>query len=294
MSLYKFFEEGMEDAKKNSPLIFTGFACVGVVATSIISIFAGKKLQKKDEVVKKKIEEKKAAGEVITLKESVIMHVKEKWPALAPVVIGAGITCYCTIKSYKISAKRIAGLTVTLASTTQAFDSYKKAAEKVLGEKEKEIDREKMKNEILENPVKPEEQQKFLETQKSNYANNVFNGPMAFFEPLTKQTIFCSESDIVRAFEEINYRLKSGSENFIPLADFLYCLSKYSENTIKYDETSVPEAYEAGWLFDRCKYHGIDYENKFDDGVRIGTQFYAKIKYKAYWQGNEREINFLY
>ena len=151
-----------------------------------------------------------------------------------------------------------------------------------------------MKNDILENPVKPEEQQKFLETQKSNYANNVFNGPTAFFEPLTKQTIFCTESDIVRAFEECNYRLKTGSEDFIPLADLLYALSRYAQNEIKYSDKECPEAQEAGWLYERCQYHGIDYSNKFDDGVRIGAQFYAKIKYRAYWQASKNEINFLY
>lgn len=294
MNLYKLFDEGWEDIKKDSPLILTGLACAGVVATSVISIFAGKKLQKKDEVVKKIIEEKKEAGTPLTKKESVILNVKEKWPALAPVAIAVGVTCFCAIKSYKISAKRIAGLTVALTATTKAFDGYKKAAEKLLGEKEKEIEREKMKNDILENPTKPEEEQKFLETQKKNYENNIYNGPMAFFEPLTKQTIYCTESDIVRAFEEVNYRVKSNQENFVPLADFLYCLSKYAQNDIKYGDKDCPEAQEAGWLYDRCKYHGIDYSNKFDDGVRIGSQFFAKIKYKAYWQASGNEVNFLY
>jgi len=294
MNLYKFFEEGWEDVKKDSPLILTGLACAGVVATSVISIFAGKKLQKKDEIVIKKIEEKKAAGEILTKKQTVILHVREKWPALAPVVIAVGVTCFCAIKSYKISAKRIAGLTVALTATTKAFDGYKKAAEKILGEKEKEIEREKMRNEILENPAKPEDEKKFLETQKHNYENNIYNGPMAFFEPLTQQPIFCSESDVVRAFEEVNFRLKSGQENFVSVADFLYCLSKYAQNDIKYDEKSYPQAQEAGWLYDQCKYHGIDYSNKFDEGVRIGAQFYAKIRYKAYWQASENEINFLY
>ena len=68
MDLYKIFEDGFDDMKKNSPLILTGLACVGVVATSVVSIFAGKKLQKKDEIVQKKIEEKliKLAKEAVT------------------------------------------------------------------------------------------------------------------------------------------------------------------------------------------------------------------------------------
>lgn len=290
MSFYKIFEEGFKDAKKNSPLIFTGLACVGVVATSIISIFAGKKLQKKDEVVKQKIEEKKEQGIVVTRKDSLVMHVREKWPAIAAPVAAVGFTLYCTIKSYKESAKAIATLTTTLAVTNKAFDGYKKAAEKLLGDKEKEIEREKMRNDILENPPKKEDEQKFLETQKHQYENNIYNGVGAFFEPLTKQVIYCTESDIVRAFEEMSYRVRSGNDNFIPVSEFLYELSKYAQNDIDFDSSA---AQEAGWPYDRCGRHGIDYSHKFDEGVKVGNQYFGKICYKAYWQGSLNEVNYL-
>ena len=294
MELYKFFDEGFDDMKKNSPLILTGLACVGVVATSVISIFAGKKLQKKDEIVKQKIEEKKSEGIVLTKKETVILHVKEKWPALAPVAVGVIVTGACVIGSYKISAKRIAALTTALTVTTKAFDGYKAAAEKLLGEKEKEIQREKMKNDILENPPKKEDEQKFNEQKKMEYENNVFNGVNAFWEPLTKQCIYCTESDVVRALEEINYRVKSGDEEFVPVGEFLYALSRYAQNQIKCNEKEVPEAYKVGWSYDRCKYgHGIEYNHKFEDGVRVGTQFYAKIEYVAYWDTGEK-LDYIY
>lgn len=290
MSFYKIFEEGFKDAKKNSPLIFTGLACVGVVATSIISIFAGKKLQKKDEVVKQKIEEKKEQGIVVTRKDSLVMHVREKWPAIAAPVAAVGFTLFCTIKSYKESAKAIATLTTTLAVTNKAFDGYKKAAEKLLGDKEKEIEREKMRNDILENPPKKEDEQKFLETQKHQYENNIYNGVGAFFEPLTKQVIYCTESDIVRAFEEVSYRVRSGNEEFVSVGEFLYELSKYAQNDI---EWHAPEAQEAGWPYDRCGRHGIDYSHKLDEGVRIGNQYYGKIRYRAYWQVSQNVIDYL-
>ena len=290
MNLYKIFEEGMEDAKKNSPLILTGIACVGVVATSVLSIFAGKKLQKKDDVVKKKIEEKKAAGEIVTKKETFVLHVREKWPALAPVVVGAGVTCFCIIKSYKISAKRIAGLTVALTATEKAYDSYKKATQKLLGEKEREIEQERMRNDMLENPGNPEDEKKHLERKQVEYDNNIYNGEDAFWEPLTKQRIYCSVGDVVRAFELMNARLKSKEENFIPFTDFLYELSMHANNKVDWNR---PEAQNAGWSYDKFKYGGIPYDRDYDDGIKINGVFYNKIKYKANWYMADNEINFI-
>lgn len=289
MGLYKIFEEGMSEMKKNSPLVLTGLACFGVVTTSIVSIFAGKKLQKKDEIVKKKIEEKKAAGEIVTKRESIVLHVKEKWPALMPVVIGAGVTCYCTIKSYKISAKKIAGLTTALTATSQAFESYKKATKKLLGEKEQDIQREKMKQDVLNNPANPEDEKKFLEMKNQQVANNQFNGIEEWWEPLTQQRIYCTAADITRAFEEISYRVKNRDEDFVEFLDFLYALSKYSQGTIKYDR---PEVTEAGWSYDRWN-RGIAYDLNTNIGVRVDGRFIPQICYRANWQVSQNEIDFM-
>lgn len=293
MKLYEFFEEGLSDAKNNSPLILTGLACIGVVATSVISIFAGKKLQKKEELIKEKIEIKRSEGIELTKKETVILHVKEKFPALAPVVVGVIVTGVCIIGSYKISAKKIAGLTVALTATTKAFDGYKAATEKLLGEKEAEIQCEKIKQDILDHPPKEADEQKFLTQQKSDYNNNVFNGIQAFWEPLTKQPVYCTQSDIVRAFETVNYRVKSNFENFVPVADFLYELNRYSQNELDIDDKTHPEAQEAGWLYDRCGNYGIEYSNDFKEGVLIGSQYYGIIKYRAYWQASQNRIDYM-
>ena len=147
-----------------------------------------------------------------------------------------------------------------------------------------------MRNDILENPPKKEDEQKFLETQKHQYDNNIYNGVGAFFEPLTKQVIYCTESDIVRAFEEMSFRVRSGNDNFVPVSEFLYELSKYAQNDIDFDSSA---AQEAGWPYDRCGRHGIDYSHKFDEGVKVGNQYFGKICYKAYWQGSLNEVNYL-
>lgn len=282
MSLYKIFEEGLSDAKKNSPKILTCLAGLGIAATSVVSIFAGKKLQKKDEEIEKKFEEKKAAGKEVTTKEVIKTHIKEKLPVLVPVAICVGVTEFCSFKAYTESAKQIAGLTIALTTTNQAFDSYKKATKKLLGEKEEEIQRERMKQDILDNPPDKKAEQKFLETKQQQIENNIYNGIEEWFEPLTKATIYITNADIVRAFECINYRLKNKDEDFIPFSDFLYELSKYSQNDIS-QYMYEPAAQEAGWSYENWKHGGIVYNVDGKKGVRVNGRLISKIMYKANW-----------
>lgn len=275
MNLYQEFEEGLNEMKKNSPLILTGLACVGVVATSIISIFAGKKLQKKDEIVQKKIEEKNSEGVTLTKKQTFVLHVREKWPALAPVGVGIIVTSACVIGSYKISAKRIAALTTSLAITTKAFDGYKKAAEKILGDKEKEIQREKMKNDIKENPM-PEEVEKKVKTEgATNDINGMYNALQAWYEPTTNQYIACRADELAKAFEEMNFRVKNG-ESFVSFDEFLWALPV----DVKHPEI----AKTFGWPYSRCVdngCHGIHYD--LTQGVQAENGlFVGKIGYKAW------------
>ena len=268
MNLYKIFEEGLEDAKKNSPLILTGLACVGVVATSVVSIFAGKKLKEKDEIVQKKIEEKKAAGEIVTKKQSVILHVREKWPTLAPVVVSGIVTGACIIGSYKISAKRIVALTTALTVTTQSRDYYKKALEKVLGEKEAE--REKMKEQIKDNPM-PKQIEDKVRTEGANHIDQVYNTTQCWYEPTTNQYIACTEVDIVKAFEEVSSRVKFG-EDFVSFDDFLWALP------VQVKHPQIANTF--GWSRERCS-RGIVYDTS--NGVRADNGlFVGKIGYKAY------------
>lgn len=279
MNLYQFFSEGLDDAKKNSPLIFTGLACVGVVATSIISIFAGKKMQQKDEVVKEKIEEMKVSGEEVTPKKVFVEHVKEKWPALAPVAVGVIVTCFCTIKSYKISATRIVGLTTALTATTKAFDGYKKAAEKLLGDKEQEIRREKMKNELAENPM-PKALEDKVKTEGANNVDNIYNAVQSWYDEVTNQYVGCTEGDIVRALESCSSRVKFG-ESFVSYDEFLW------ELPVKVEHPQIAQT--IGWPYERCK-HGIEYNLK--DGVKAPNGlFVGKIGVKVYTETTEYLID---
>ena len=273
MNLYKIFEEGLDDMKENSSLIFAGLGCIGVAATAVVGVFAGKKLVKKNEIIKEKIEKKKEEGIILTKKESVILHVREKFPAIAPVIIVGTLAVYCICKSYKINMGKIAALSTSVAALTQSRDSYKKIAEKLMDEKE--LEREKMKQKLEENPMPKEVEDKVRQEQTNASINNIYNTIQPWFEENTNQYITCTESDLVRAFENINYRVKSG-ESFVPFDDFLWELSNQTDCKIEHPKI----AQTFGWPNERCS-RGITYN--LSDGVKAPNGlFCGKIGYKAY------------
>lgn len=273
MSLLSMFDEGLDDFKKNSPLILAGAACIGVVATSIISVCAGKKLKEKDEVVKVKLKKKEEAGEEITKGKIILANVKEKLPTLAPVIALSGVTMACMISSYKISAKRIATLTTALTVTTKAFDGYKKAAEKLLGEKEKEIQREKMKNDMKENPVPKEltteEDNKKL-TETKGGTNEEYNRVQVWYEPITNQYFKAPESEIVKAFANVRDKLRSGTYDEVTVNDWLYEIDD-ADHTLKAGNVFL-------WTYGRFP-NGPTYD--LSDGVKAPNGvFVGKISYE--------------
>lgn len=277
MNLYKIFEDGFKDVKKNSPLILTGLACFGVAATSVVSIFAGKKLAKKEEIVKEKIEEKKAKGEVVTKKDSIVLYVREYFPPLAPVIVGVGLTSACAIFSYKESAKRLLAATTIATLATSERDMYKKLAEKLMGEKE--LEREKLKKQIEENPM-PKQIEDKVKKEGANNVDQVYNTTQSWYEPTTNQYIACTESELVKAFEEISSRVKFG-ESFVSFDEFLWALP------VQVKHPKIAEIF--GWPYERCK-RGIVYD--LSDGVKAENGlFVGKIGYQAYVETIEFPID---
>ena len=282
MNLMKMFNEGFKDAKKNSPLIFTGLACVGVITTSIVSIFAGKKLQKKDEKVKKIIEEKEEQGIVVTRKESLVLHVREKWPAYVAPTLAVGFTLFCTIRSYKEAAKTIATLSTAVAVANKTLEETKAASKKLLGEKEDELQRERMKQQLEKNPADPKDESKLEETRARQIAEGDYDLYNCWWEPITNQRVYATAASITKAFEECSAQVKYEGTSFVSFYDFLYVLNRYTLVPIKSFKPELTQ--EFGWDYDRVgRYGGITYD--LTKGVQAPNgSFIGKIGYKAYYQ----------
>lgn len=226
-NLLNLFNQGWENCKENSPAILTGFASLGVAGAIILGVRAGKKIQQKTEAVDQKLEEKKASGEEVTVKESRIEHVKAYFPAILPAVGVGAMAIGCTIASYKISAKRIAALTTAYTLTAQAFAEYKKAAEKLLGEKEKEIQRERLKEYEKEHPMDKEMEEKVKEDYKKaetepSAADRIYGIKPVWLDKITGQHLYATRDQIWRALEEFNVEIRtSDDDDWHPWNNFL-------------------------------------------------------------------------
>ena len=248
--LFDLFEEGLDYCKDNSPLILSGVACVGVIGTMILGVKAGKKIQKKTEKVDEDLEKKKVeTGVEPTKKESRLAHVKAHFPELIPVIAVGTLAIGCTIASYKISAKRIAALSTAYALTSKAFEEYKTATQKILGEKEKEIERERMKSQMEKDPPPDELSndtlQKVGETKETSKrsTNDIYQTVPVWRDDLSNQYFKATEAEIRDAFANVKSKLRGGTYDFVSVNDFLYDIADANHDN--------PALDKIGWTADR-------------------------------------------
>lgn len=262
--LFDLFEEGLDYCKDNSPLILSGIACVGVIGTMILGVKAGKKIQKKTEKVDEDLEKKKVeTGVEPTKKESRLAHVKAHFPELIPVIAVGTLAIGCTIASYKISAKRIAALSTAYALTSKAFEEYKAATQKILGEKEKEIERERMKSQMEKNPppdeLSDDTLQKVGETKETSRrsTNDIYQTVPVWYDELSNQYFKATEAEIKEAFANVKSKLRGGTYDFVSINDWLYDIPDAKSNN--------PSLNRIGWTAER-----------FPNGPRVNLEDGAK------------------
>lgn len=243
--LYDLFNEMVDYCEENSPAILSGIACVGVLGTMILGVHAGKKIAKKEEEVQKQIEDKEAKGEVVTKKESRIMYVKSQFPEIIPVIVVGTLSITCTIASYKISAKRIAALSTAYALLSKTHEEYKKAAQKLLGEKEKEIERERMKAQMEKNPPPDELKEETLKKvgEGGRTTNEIYQTVPVWWDELSNQYFKATEAEIREAFANVRTKLRSGTYDFVPVNDLLY--------DIPDAKSDIPSLNRIGWTAER-------------------------------------------
>ena len=257
--LYDLFNEAVDYCEENSPAILSGIACLGVVGTMILGVHAGKKIAKKEEEVQKQIEDKEAKGEIITKKESRIMYVKSQFPEIIPVIVVGTLSITCTIASYKISAKRIAALSTAYALLSKTHEEYKKAAQKLLGEKEKEIERERMKAQMEKNPPSDELKEETLKKvgEGGKTTNDIYQTVPVWYDELSNQYFKATEAEIKEAFANVKAKLRGGTYDFVSVNDFLYDIPDAKHN--------VPALDRIGWTAAR-----------FPNGPRVNLEDGAK------------------
>lgn len=223
-SFTKFIKDAQKVISKRSPEILTGLGIAGMVTTTVLAVQATPKairlLEEKKEELHLESDEKLKPIEVV----------KTAWKPYIPATVMGIASIGCLIGASSVSARRNAALATAYQLSTTALAEYKDKVVETIGEEKEKVIREKVAQDKIDNhPVKEKE------------VVVIGSGEVLFLEPVSMQ---CFKSDIEsvrKILNDINYRLTSGTEEYISLSEF-------------YDEIGLPHTAisdDIGWNLGR-------------------------------------------
>lgn len=130
----EFLEKAEIFTKKNSPVILTGLAIVGVISTAYAAYKAGPRADKILEAYRKDMRDchpndKEAKRAVVGETVKKMIHV------VAPPIIMGGTTITCIVGSHSVSSRRIAALSAAYSLSETTVKNLNNKMEEMLGEK---------------------------------------------------------------------------------------------------------------------------------------------------------------
>lgn len=130
----EFLEKAEIFTKKNSPVILTGLAIVGVISTAYAAYKAGPRADKILEAYRKDMRDCHPNDK--EAKRAVVGEtVKKMVPVVAPPIIMGGVTIACIVGSHSVSSRRIAALSAAYSLSETTVKNLNSKMEEMLGEK---------------------------------------------------------------------------------------------------------------------------------------------------------------
>lgn len=217
----KFFKGVATSAAKHSPEILTAMGIGGMITTAILVGTATPKALKL-------IEEKKTEENKDELTKTEV--VKAAWKPYVPAVVTGVVSVGCLIGANSVHAKRNAALMAAYQLSTTALAEYKDKVIETIGEK---------KEKVVHDAIAKEKVKQIEETKPISSRDIIFTGKGdSLCLDLLSGRLFKSDRDrIVRAMNNLNYRMNGGMEMYISLNEF-------------YDEIGLPRipiGEDMGW-----------------------------------------------
>lgn len=236
---------------KNSPTILTGCAVAGLVGTTVMAVSATPTAMR---LVM--CEENLRAKEGTSLDLTKVEIIKLTWKCYIPTVLMGGATIACIVGANAIGMKRNAALASLYSLTEKSLKEYQGKVIETIGEKkEKKIQDEIAKDQLIKNPPKQEE---IIFTG---------NGETLCYDSLSGRYFKSDIEKIHRAENVLNKDLLS--DNFISLNEI-------------YDELGLPriglgdELGWALWIDDNDSLIAFDYSSQLTpDGTPCLVLKYA-------------------
>lgn len=141
--------------RKNSPVILTGLAIAGVIATAYSAYKAGPRAEKILEEYRKDMRDCHPRDK--EAKRAVVGEmVKKMIPVMAPPIIMGGTTIACVVGSHSISSRRIAVLSAAYSLSESTVKNLNSKMEEMLGEKKARA----IKDSIMKDKLRETEEKK--------------------------------------------------------------------------------------------------------------------------------------
>lgn len=132
--LMDFLEKAEGFAKKNSPVILTGMAIVGVITTAYSAYKAGPRAEKILKAYREDMRDCHPKDK--EAKRAVVGETTKKMiPVIAPPIIMGSMTVACIIGSHSVSSRRIAALSAAYSLSESTVKNLNNKMEEMLGEK---------------------------------------------------------------------------------------------------------------------------------------------------------------
>lgn len=233
--LMEFLEQAEVFTKKNSPVILTGLAIVGVLSTAYSAYKAGSRAEKIMEEHRKDLEYcsngDKEARRVVTCET-----IKKMTPVVAPTVIMGGTTIACIIGSHSVSSRRIAALSAAYSISESTVKNLNTKMEEMLGEKKTRA----VKDAIMKDKLKADAEK----DQKLLSDNNFVvpgDGTVLCKDLYSGRLFYSSAEKIQQAIAKCSYDIVS--DMYISLNDFYEAIGSSQL-------TRIPMGEDLGWNLD--------------------------------------------
>lgn len=221
--------------KKNSPVILTGLAIVGVISTAYAAYKAGPRADKILEAYRKDMRDCHPNDK--EAKRAVVGEtVKKMVPVVAPPIIMGGTTIACIVGSHSVSSRRIAALSAAYSLSETTVKNLNSKMEEMLGEKKARA----IKDSIMKDKLKADS-----EKDKKILSDGQLVIP-------SDGTVLCKDLYSGRLFysnaEKINQAIAKCSYEII--SDMYISLNDFYEAIDSPQLPRIPMGEDLGWNID--------------------------------------------
>lgn len=210
--LMDFLEKAEGFTKKNSPVILTGMAIVGVITTAYSAYKAGPRAEKILKVYREDMRDCHPKDK--EAKRAVVGEATKKMiPVIAPPIIMGSMTVACIIGSHSVSSRRIAALSAAYSLSESTVKNLNNKMEEMLGEKKTRA----IKDSIMKDKMKADSvnDQKVLSDNQLIIPND---GTVLCKDLYSGRLFYSNAEKIKQAIAKCSYDIVS--DMYISLNDF--------------------------------------------------------------------------